>query len=200
MTAPMKKIESISPEVMAELQSIHEQISDYKSKIKELSEHADSLVPKHDLEECREFGCIHTCHKKSFCWYYECCVRSKWAHGATRDYYEQKKVAFKPPVDYPTLGWKTAVYVNANWNNKWHTKKVIKETDKTLILDDKTLLLKSTISMIEDCTFIKDRREYTYVCADDPEALEMQVTLWNVAQKEWREQNSARLADMHIWD
>lgn len=185
-----KTIEPISPEVMAELQSIHSQISSYKTKISELTERADELVPKHTLEECREFGCIHTCHKQSFCECYTYCVRSKWAHGAHRDCFEKKKSVFKPRASYPTLGWKLAVCVGSHWRGEWHAKKVIKETDKTLILEGKTQLLKSTIFTLEDCTFIKDRSEYTYMCADNPDTLDMQKTLLEVAHREWVEANS----------
>ena len=185
-----KTIETISPEVMAELKSIHEQISDYQSKIAELTERADGLVPKHDLEDCREFGCVHTCHKQSFCDCYTYCIRSRWAHGAYRDCFEKKKPVFKPRVEYPTLGWKSVACVGGKWCGVWHTDKVVKETDRTLILEDKTQLLKSTIFTLEDCTFIKDRSEHTYMCADNPETLDMQKTLLEVAHREWVEATS----------
>ena len=39
-------------------------------------------------------------------------------------------------------------------------------------------------------TFIKNRMGSTYLCADDPETLDMQVILMDVAHKEWCERNS----------
>ena len=198
MAKPTKEIEVISPEVMAELQSIHEQIRAYKSKINELTERADELVPKHDLEDCREFGCIHTCHKQAFCDCYTFCIRSKWAHGAYRDCFVKKQPVFKPRVDYPTLGWKVAVCSGSKWQGVWHTKKVIKETDKTLILEDKTQLLKSTMFTLEDCVFLKDRSENTWMCADNPETLDIQRTLLDVAHREWLERNSCSIAKIKL--
>lgn len=196
MSDSKRKPETISPEVMEELRSIHKQIKDYEEKIWELKDHADSLVPKHDLAECREFGCTHTHHCQSYCQCHSWCVRSRYAHGAYRDCYEQKKAVIKPPENYPMLGWKSVACVGSHWNNEWHPKKIIKETDKTLILEDKTQLLKSTIFILEDCTFIKDRSEYIFMCADNPETLDMQKTLLDVANAEWRERNRGHYVPM----
>lgn len=97
----------------------------------------------------------------------------------------------KLPTNYPTLGWKQVTTRGMKWDGVWqHFWKVVKETDKTLILDDKTQLLKSTIYTIEDCSFIKNRMGSVYMCADYPETLDMQVILMDVAHKEWCERNS----------
>lgn len=185
------KLEVIPPEVMDELRSIHEQIKAYETKITELTERMDELVPKHSLAECRELGCKHTYQCKDFCHCHSWCLRSKWSHGAWRDCYEKNTPVFKPRVEYPTLGWKQVTTRGMKWDGEWHHFwKVVKETDKTLILDDKTQLLKSTIYTLEDCTFIKDRMGSTYLCADYPETLDMQVILMDVAHKEWCERNS----------
>lgn len=189
MSDSKRKPETISPEVMAELQSIHAQIEDYKQKIEALKDHADSLVPKHYLAECREFGCMNTHHCQSYCHCHSWCVRSKYAHGAYRDCYEQKKAIIKPPENYPTLGWKKVTGINTTF--VWD---VLKETDKTLMLGDR-MLLKSTIFTLEDCTFIKDRSGYTFLCADDPEAVVMQKTLLDVVNAECRERNRAKRSD-----
>ena len=185
------KLETISPEVMEELRSIHSQIESHKAKIQELRDRADELVPKHDLAECRALGCRETYQCKDFCHCHSWCIRSKWAHGAYRDCYEPAKKPVKLPTNYPTLGWKQVTTRGMKWDGVWHHFwKVVKETDKTLILDDKTQLLKSTIYTLEDCTFIKNRMGSTYLCADDPETLDMQVILMDVAHKEWCERNS----------
>lgn len=184
-------LDKISPEVMDELWSNHEQIKAYKAKINELTERMDELVPKHDLAYCRELGCKHTYQCKDFCHCHSWCLRSKWSHGAWRDCYEPAKKPVKLPTNYPTLGWKQVTTRGMKWDGEWHHFwKVVKETDKTLILDDKTQLLKSTIYTLEDCTFIKDRSGGTYMCADYPETLDMQVILMDVAHKEWCERNS----------
>ena len=101
---------------------------------------------------------------------------------------------FKPRVTYPTLGWKQVATHGAKWGDEWHGfHKVVQETDKTLLLDDawKTRLFKSTIFTIEDVTYIKNRSGTIYFCADDPEALDIQVTLLDVANQEWCAQNRA---------
>lgn len=184
-------LDKISPEVMDELRSIHEQIEAYSAKINELTERMDELVPKHDLAYCRELGCKHTYQCKDFCHCHSWCLRSKWSHGAWRDCYEPVKKPVKLPTNYPTLGWKQVTTRGMKWDGVWqHFWKVVKETDKTLILDDKTQLLKSTIYTIEDCSFIKNRMGSVYMCADYPETLDMQVILMDVAHKEWCERNS----------
>lgn len=184
-------LDKISPEVMDELWSIHEQIKAYRAKINELTERMDELVLKHDLAYCRELGCKHTYQRKDFCHCHSWCLRSKWSHGAWRDCYEPAKKPVKLPTNYPTLGWKQVATRGMKWNGVWHGfRKVVKETDKTLILDNKEQLLKSTIYTIEDCTFIKNRMGGTYLCADDPTTLDMQVILLDVAHKEWCERNS----------
>jgi hypothetical protein len=66
---------------------------------------------------------------------------------------------------------------------------VVKETEKTLVLSDKTILLKSTIHMIEDVIYISDRSGATYFCADDPATLDMQLELIHIEFKEQCERN-----------
>lgn len=60
----------------------------------------------------------------------------------------------------------------------------------------KTRLLKSTIFTLEDVTYITDRSGTIYFCADDPEALDIQVTLLDVADKEWYERHSRLVTPM----
>ena len=181
-------LDKISPEVMDELRSTHEQIKAYKAKINELTERMDELVPKHDLAYCRELGCKHTYQCKDFCHCHSWCIRSKWAHGAWRDCYEKNTPVFKPRVEYPTLGWKQVTTCGMKWDGVWHSfTKVIKETEKTLVLERNEQLLKSTIFTIEDVTYIKSRSGTTYMCADDPDTLDMQVILLKVANSERNE-------------
>ena len=108
-----------------------------------------------------------------------------------------KLTKIKPRVTYPTLGWKSVVCTGSFWMGKWHPIKVIKETEKCLILEDKLQLNKSTIYTIEDVTYIRRRNSITdYFCADDPLTLEIQKTLLDVAYKEQTERNCRWITPM----
>lgn len=189
MTKPKPpEMETISPETRAKLKAIKARIDEFKAQIKELEEEAYWLVPKHTFDECKAMGCDKTYRNK---WDCHCsCVRRKDYHGCFRDYYAKMKPVIKPHVEYPTLGWKQVTTRGAHWDGVWHwVKPVVKETEKALFLKDKTMLLKSTIFVIEDVTYIKDRSGYTYLCADNPETLDMQEVLLDVADQEWCKQN-----------
>lgn len=188
-----KTMPPTSPEIMQELSAINAEISAYKAKIAELSAKADSLPEKYTLEECRAMGCIHTAHKQYQCTFCHSCIHSKYASGAYRDYFQQKKQETKIPPKYPVLGWKAVACEGSFWHGEWHTRKVIKETERTLIVEygeGTEQLLKSTISRIEDVTYIKDRSGHTYFCADDLETLPAQVDLLHIAREEQKERNS----------
>ncbi len=182
------QMETISDETWAKLKSISHRIDELNAQIDELNEEAYSLVPKHTFEECKAMGCENTHGNRWDCHHY--CVRRKNYKGCFHDYYRQKKKVFKPKVDYPTLGWKTVVTEGSDF-----VRKIAKETEKTLVLDDawKTTLLKSTIKRAEDCIFIQDRSGTTYLCADDPDTIEMQKTLLQVLRREWCEAVSGKL-------
>lgn len=193
MTKPKPpEMEPISPETHAKLKAIETRIDELKAQIKELEEEAYWLVPKHTFDECKAMGCDKTYRNR---WDCHCsCVRRKDYHGCFHDYYYKEMPVFKPRVTYPTLGWKQVAARGVKWGDEWHGfHKVVQETDKTLLLDDawKTRLFKSTIFTIEDVTYIKNRSGTIYFCADDPEALDIQVTLLDVANQEWCEQNRA---------
>lgn len=54
-------------------------------------------------------------------------------------------------VNYPTLGWKYATTRGSHCKGEWTwTAKVVKETAKTLVLDDGEQLLKNSLRYIED--------------------------------------------------
>ena len=185
------------PEVMQELSAINAEISAYKAKIAELSEKADSLVTKYPLEECRAMGCIHTARKQYQCAFCHSCIHSKYASGAYQDYFQQKEQKTKIPQKYPMLGWKAVACEGSFWNGEWHVRKVIKETERTLIVEygkATEQLLKSTISRIEDVTYIEDRSGYTYFCADDLETLPTQIDLLHIAREERHIRNSTLVA------
>jgi hypothetical protein len=110
--------------------------------------------------------------------------------GNLKDYYEKEKTVFKPKVEYPTLGWKKVTARGMKWNGEWHDGwDVVKETEKTLVLSDKTILLKSTIHMIEDVIYISSRSGAIYFCADDPATLDVQATLMDIEFEEQRKRN-----------
>lgn len=181
------QMEHISDETKEKLKAIASRINELREQIDELNEEAYSLVPKHTFEECKAMGCENTYQNRWDCHHY--CVRRKNYKGCFQDYYRQKEKVFKPKVSYPTLGWKTVVTEGSSY-----VRKIAKETEKTLVLDDsrKTTLLKSTIEQAEDCIFIKDRSGTTYLCADDPDTIEMQKTLLKVLRREWCEAVSGR--------
>ena len=182
MTKP-PEMETISPETHAKLKAIHTRINELNAQIQELEEEAYWLVPKHTFDECKAMGCVHTYRNRWDC--HHSCVRRQHGTGYLKDYYEQKKPVFKPHVDYPTLGWKKVTTLDAHWDGAWHwVRPVVKETEKALFLKDKTMLLKSTIFAIEDITYIKDRSGSTYLCADNPETLDMQEALLSMRCKE----------------
>lgn len=183
------QMEPISDEIKAKLKAIESRIDELETQIGELKEEAYALVPKHTFEECKAMGCEHTYRNRWDCHRY--CVRRKHAKGCFYDYYTPKKKVFKPKVDYPTLGWKTVTTEGGSF--MW---KVVKETDKTLTLDDKTQLLKSTIKQYEDCIFIKSRTGCTYLCADNPETIEVQKTLLKVVRREWCEAINGKVIGM----
>ena len=83
------------------------------------------------------------------------------------------------------------------WKGEWHGGwDVVKETEKTLVLDDNTILLKSTIHMIEDVIYLSNRSGSTYFCADDPSTLDMQVALRDIEYKERCERNTRNVMGM----
>lgn len=132
--------------------------------------------------------CIHTYRNRWDC--HRSCVRRMHEMGNLEDYYEKEKSVFKPKVEYPTLGWKKVTTPGMKWKGEWHGDwDVVKETEKTLVLSDKTILLKSTIHMIEDVIYISDRSGSTYFCADDPATLDMQLELIHIEFKEQCERN-----------
>lgn len=198
MTKPKPmEMEPISAETYAKLRAISSRITELKCQIRELEEEAYELVPKHTFDECKAMECVHTYRNKWDC--HQSCVRRLHEKGNLHDYYEKKKPVFKPRVEYPMLGWKQVATRGAKWKGEWHGfHKVIQETEKTLLLDDawKTRLFKSTIFTLEDVTYIKDRSGSTYFCADDPATLDMQVTLLDVANREWCERNSRLVTPM----
>ena len=188
MKQPTPEMEPISEETKAKLRAISKRIHELEAQIDELKEEAYGLVPKHTFEECKAMECEHTFRNRWDCHHY--CVRRKSMKGCFHDYYTKKQKVFKPKVDYPTLGWKSVVTEGNSF-----VKKVAKETEKALFLDDswKTMLLKSTIKHAEDCIFIQDRSGTTYICADDPSTIEMQKTLLKVMQKEWCENMAGKV-------
>lgn len=187
---PME-MEVLSDETRAKLKAIAARIDELHEQINELAKEAYDLVPKHTFDECREMKCIHTYRNRFDC--HQACVRMKNSSGkcfSHTDYYEKEKPVFKPKVEYPTLGWKTVTTPGMKWKGEWHGGwDVVKETEKTLVLSDKTILLKSTIHMIEDVIYISDRSGSTYFCADDPATLDMQVELIHIEFKEQCERN-----------
>lgn len=187
--APKPQMEKLPAETYERLKQIQKEIDEHFAAIEVLECEADSLVVKHTLEECRAIGCTETHCGKYQCTMGSHCIRSKYAHGATRDYYNPPKPVFKPKVTYPTLGWKTVV----GSRNKSYKCTIIKETDKTLVLHDKRVLLKSTIYHIEDCTYIKDRSGYTFICADDPASLDAHLMLLDVVHQEFVDRASRAL-------
>jgi hypothetical protein len=193
--ANQPEMEVISAETYGKLKAINARINELNAQIKELEQEAYDLVPKHTFDECKERGCIHTYRNRWDC--HHPCVRRLHDMGSLRDYYEKQKPVFKPRVEYPMLGWKKVTSRGQRWGGVWHSGwDVVKETEKTLTLDDKTQLLKSTITTIEDVIYIKCRTGATYFCADDPATLDMQVTLLDVAHKEWAEQNCRLVTPM----
>lgn len=191
---PME-MEPISVETYAKLKAIRSRIAELNAQIKELKQEAYELVPKHTFDECREMKCIHTYRNRWDC--HHACVRRKNEVGNLEDYYEKEKPVFKPRVTYPTLGWKSVVCKGSFWKGEWHPHKVIKETEKCLILEDKTQLHKSTIRTIEDVIYIgRHNSNVDYFCADDPSTLEIQKTLLDVEFKEQCERNSKLVTPM----
>ena len=185
MTKPKPpEMETISPETHAKLKTIKTRIDELNAQIKELEEEAYWLVPKHTFDECKAMGCDKTYRNR---WDCHCsCVRRKNFHGCFRDYYVKMKPVIKPHVEYPTLGWKKAIPFRRLPCNGWCGFDVVRETEKALFLArgyDK-MLLKSTIFTIEDVSYIKDRSGYTYLCADNPETLDMQKALLDMQYEE----------------
>lgn len=182
------EMEVISAETYGKLKAINARIEELNAQIKELEQEAYDLVPKHTFDECKERGCIHTYRNRWDC--HHSCVRRLHEKGSLKDYYEKQQPLFKPRVEYPILGWKSVVCKGSFWKGEWHPWKVIKETPKTLILDDKTQLNKSTIHTIEDVIYIRRlHSNVDYFCADDPSTLEIQKTLLDVAYKAQAERN-----------
>ena len=198
MTKPKPmEMEPISAETLAKLKAIRSRIAELEDQITELKDEAYELVPKHTFDECKAMECVHTYRNRWDC--HHSCVRRLHEKGNFQDYYEKKKPVFKPRVEYPMLGWKQVATRGAKWKGEWHGfHKVIQETEKTLLLDDtwKTRLFKSTIFTLEDVTYIKDRSGSTYFCADDPATLDMQVTLLDVANREWCVRNNRLVTPM----
>lgn len=191
---PME-MEVLSDETRAKLKAIAARIDELNAQIKELQQEAYDLVPKHTFDECREMKCIHTYRNRWDC--HRSCVRRKHEMGNLEDYYEKEKPVFKPKVEYPTLGWKKVTTPGMKWKGEWHGDwDVVKETEKTLVLSDKTILLKSTIHMIEDVIYISDRSGSTYFCADDPATLDMQVELMHIEFKEQCERTTRLVTPM----
>ena len=198
MTKPKPmEMEPISAETLAKLKAIRSRIAELEDQITELKDEAYELVPKHTFDECKAMECVHTYRNRWDC--HHSCVRRLHEKGNFQDYYEKKKPVFKPRVEYPMLGWKQVATRGAKWKGEWHGfHKVIQETEKTLLLDDtwKTRLFKSTIFTLEDVTYIQDRSGSTYFCADDPATLDMQVTLLDVANREWCVRNNRLVTPM----
>lgn len=191
---PME-MEVLSDETRAKLKAIAARIDELNAQIKELQQEAYDLVPKHTFDECREMKCIHTYRNRWDC--HRSCVRRNHEMGNLEDYYEKEKPVFKPKVEYPTLGWKKVTTPGMKWKGEWHGDwDVVKETEKTLVLSDKTILLKSTIHMIEDVIYISDRSGSTYFCADDPATLDMQVELMHIEFKEQCERTTRLITPM----
>ena len=178
-TKPMV-MEPISEETRARLRAVKSRIDDFKRQIKELEEGAYTLVPKHTFEECKAMGCVHTFRNR---WDCHCrCVRRKGYTGCFDDYYRAQEKKVYIPEKYPMLNWKTVVGKRNDY-----VRKVIKETDRTLIREGGVQLLKSKVFTIEDVQYIKDRSGYTYMCADVPENVEMAKTLLEIQRTEWVE-------------
>lgn len=194
---PME-MEVLSDETRAKLKAIAARIDELNAQIKELQQEAYDLVPKHTFDECREMKCIHTYRNRWDC--HHACVRRENPSGkcfAHTDFYEKEQPVFKPKVEYPTLGWKKVTTPGMKWKGEWHGDwDVVKETEKTLVLSDKTILLKSTIHMIEDVIYISDRSGSTYFCADDPATLDMQVELMHIEFKEQCERTTRLVTPM----
>lgn len=191
---PME-MEVLPDETRAKLKAIAVRIDELNAQIKELQQEAYDLVPKHTFDECREMKCIHTYRNRWDC--HRSCVRRMHEMGNLKDYYEKEKPVFKPKVEYPTLGWKKVTTPGMKWQGEWHGDwDVVKETEKTLVLSDKTILLKSTIHMIEDVIYISDRSDSTYFCADDPATLDMQLELIHIEFKEHCERVSRMITPM----
>ena len=196
----MKKFKPMPPtskEVMERLSDIHHEIAAHKVEIDALKKEADSLVAKYTFDECKAMGCVHTCHKQMWCDHYRSCIHSRFASGAREDFFEQKEAKVYVPQKYPMLGWKSVVCAGSYWRGEWHPSKVLKETDRTLIIEygnESQQLRKSTAFQIEDVTYIKDRSGYTYFCADDPSTLDMQRDLLHIAWEEKCEKNAALMA------
>lgn len=182
-------MEVLSDDTRAKLKSIAARIAELNEQIEELQQEAYDLVPKHTFDECKEMKCIHTYRNRWDC--HRSCVRRKGEMGNLKDYYEKEKPVFKPKVEYPTLGWKKVTSRGMKWNGEWHDGwDVVKETEKTLVLSDKTILLKSTIHMIEDVIYISSRSGAIFFCADDPATLDVQVTLMDIEFEEHRNRNN----------
>lgn len=193
MTKPKPpEMETISPETYAKLRAIKARIDELRAQIKELEEEAYWLVPKHTFDECKAMGCDKTYRNRLDC---HCsCVRRKGCHGCFIDYYAKMKPVIKPHVVYPTLGWKKVTSPGMQWRGEWHGGwDVVKETEKTLVLSDKSILLKSTIHLIEDVIYISGRSgRVTYFCAGNPETLDMQKALL----KMWHDERSEKVMQL----
>lgn len=173
-------MEPIPEETRAKLRSIQARIDELKAQIDDLNKEAYALVPKHTFEECKAMGCEHTFRNR---WDCHChCVRRKDYMGCFNDYYKAQEKKVYIPEKYPMLNWNTVV---GSCND--YVRKVIKETDRTLIVEGGDQLLKSTVFTIEDVKYIKDRSGYTYMCADVPENVEMAKTLLKIRHTEWVE-------------
>lgn len=190
MTKPKPpEMETISPETHAKLKAIEARIDELKAQITEFEGEAYWLVPKHTFDECKAMGCNKTYRNRWDCHSY--CVRRKGCHGCFNDYYVKMKPVIKPHVEYPTLGWKKAIPIGCSPCNGWCGYAVVRETEKAMFLDThhKTMLLKSTIFTIEDVLYIKDRSGCIYMCADNPETLDMQKALL----KMWHDERSEKV-------
>lgn len=184
-------METITPETLGELAEISESLRSLEQQISELKNRADELVIKHTFQECREIGCVHTYRCQLYCSKSAYCVRSKTAHGATKDYYSPPEPKFKERVSYPMLGWKTVTSLGSYYNGTWNwSRKVVKETDKCLTLDDGIKLFKSTIYYIEDCIFLRGLHGAggTWFCADDESSLDIMRTLLKIRDEEMHEE------------
>ena len=192
-----KPMPPTSKEVMDRLSEIHQAITAHEDEIDALKKEADSLVTKYTFEECKAMGCVHTCRKQMWCDHYRWCIHSKHASGAHTDFFKPKEAKVYIPQKYPMLGWKAVACEGSHWQGEWHPRKVLKETDRTLSIEDgkeSQQLLKSTAFQIEDVTYIKDRSGYTYFCADDPSTLDMQKDLLHIVWDEKREKSMALMA------